>query len=577
MKFNEILLEYLIEQSKYYILEQPDNEDDPELDPNPHDGEEPDDDKELDPDDPDNILQHDNGESKPPKEKKLSPAQLALLNLKEKWKQEQPDLVDREIDDAIEFFERKKNNLRPINVPGKRNMPEVFSLSERFPDFPADNIQKLRDIHSYTWEQLEFFMERFNEAEARVQFDFTIEGDTPGDRKRSALKKWTSPSRNKIIDNNGLIVHRIEGVDEAMALGVYQHILTGEYGGNFWCVTNTPQDKMGNLYSSYRGRRSFYFVLDTNRPQSDKYHVSALQPIDPTTNAYIYERDYVITPRPNGDEPGKRWSGGSTPSVLSIYPGLDGYQHLFKFFGPTVKERDDRVIDDIVFRHGSPNDFAVQPPELQRMYVRANRNISSPRAFQSMSEALQTEYIRRTTLDNYRLRFKNDEDPTHPFGMIQILSKQDSNTLNFVLKEQCGLPDGINAVKSAIIGVFYNRKFSDSTNRNLTLFATKDGDRYYGIIDLSPESSFNWIKPMEYLKKKEVKTLVSSDRKIFILISFYKPDYSDFFHWLFPRENYLSKNPKFEGHLKGNFISRDQYIRLMEMGHLKQLNENEEN
>ena len=519
MKFEDLLSEYLVEQRN--DPNEVNGEDDgflaPELPP----------DDALEPDEPEEPEEPETPEHKvpqaqpspgttpaPKREKPLTPAQIVKI----KWKKENPELDDITADGVIRFFNQKKNGLRGLsNDPRIRNLPEVFAMKQRFPDFPAEDTQKIRDIQTYSWEEMEYFLDRYGEAQARYEADFKITGDNDAQRKESAYSKWGA-KHNRIIDENGTIVFRVEGKDEAQSLGLIQSILTVKYTGNPWCISKLDS---GNLYSNYRSERSYYYVMDTNRGESDPYFVSVLQPADP--KKYPGRKDiYVVESRLNsgsGMHNAKTWE-----QVLDIWPRLRGKENLIKFFGPTPKEKEDITYDKLTFRFPSEeeannpsvlrytskdvNDFARQKVSIQAGYIDSpNRQLSSPRAFLSMPGQLQTAYVKKTTIDNYRLRFKSAV-PDKPFAMINALSKQDFNTLNFILKEQLKFPLGINSIKAVAISDKYWKSFSSIENDAIMLFGRIHSPGIVGILNLD---TMEWIKPIGY--RKVTKTSPKRKRK----------------------------------------------------------------
>lgn len=506
-----------------------------------------------------NEPQPTNTQTPPKKEKKLSATDL----IKIEWTKQNPYLNDTMMDEAIEFFNNRKNNLRPFVDPNNgqnvRNMPEIFAFKQRFPDFPAENVQKLKDLQNYTWEQIEFLMDRFNTTEAAGEVDFTIAGDTPEDRERSAREKWTK-SQNKIIDEGGLVVFKCEGKDEAIALGRLQHILVSKYGGNRWCVT-IPPGEGSNLYNGYRqandkhlgkSRRTFYFIKDETKNENDPYYISALQAINMETSPG--EGPFVITPRPNGDQYNKTWE-----DVTRIWPSLVGKENLIRSLPLSQKEKFDGILDKIRFypvpnNPPAANDFAIQSRAIQEMYVESpTRVINDPRSFMSLSEDLQKKYVAGTTLDNYKKKFKNLNE-SRPFGMLEALGPKLLRFLDEgVLKAQLKIKDGVLAIKQSILQANYRVSFTDIENDAIKMFMG-NRDEKYGVMDLS---TIEWVKPLEYIRTKST-TFFNKSRKLFILQRYQSESSDDYFYWFFPKENLTSKDKSNEQHLRGRFLTKEE-------------------
>ena len=544
MKLHDIVLRLL--------REQPEPQDGDQID-NPQDGQETPQDGEQEPQDGEQPVDNEPQTQEPvvKKQKPLSPVEKVKI----KWLSENPHLNDFMMDGIIESFNNRKNNLRvyidPNSGPTVRNMAEIYALNQRFPDFPAEDIQKLKDVQTYTWEQIEFLMDRFNTTEAAAEVDFSIEGDTPEDRKISAIQKWEK-EYNKLIDENGIVVHKIEGKDEAIALGRLQHILVDKYGGSRWCVTLPPGSGGNNLYTGYRDRRSFYFVMDKNKPENDTYYISALQVVDMTKNQY--EGPFVVTPRPNGDQMGKSWE-----DVVGIFPALQGKENMFRIIPKSKKEQFDGVLDTIRFYPNpqnppAANDFAIQSRAVQEMYVDSpNRVINDPRSFMTLSEDLQKKYVANTTLDNYKSKYKNLDD-SKPFGMLDALGSKNLRFLDAMMKSQLGIKDGVLAVKTSILKLNYNTSYGDSQNDSIKMFISKVGQKY-GIMDLN---TIEWIKPLNYLRTKAETYFTPEDRKLYILQRYTNEDGSDYFYWLFPKENLTSWDKSSSSHLRGKFLTKEE-------------------
>lgn len=545
MKFEKLSLLNLIEQEDDNWGDNWGNEgpDDDELDNVPND-DEPDD---ANPEHQNNIGQQNPEQPEQPKPQKAKPLS-PIQRLKIKWKEENPALTDGDMNGAIESFNLRKNNLRPLsNNPEIRNMPEVLALKARFPNFPAGDIQKLKDITTYTWDQLEFFLDRFSERDIQQDLDWDIIGDTPEERWKLSMEKWEK-SYNKILDEDGLIVHVIHSQEEAVALGQVQQKLAALHGGNSWCVTYAPGQTGSNLYTTYRSYRAFYFIMDKKRDVSDNYFISSIQVVDPNTDSYRAKLPYCVTPRSNhqvGNQ-GSEVCGVDWDYIVDKWPGLKNKQNLFKWFGETKQEKKDVTLNMINFRQGDQNDFAIQPTRIQRMYIQSNRVITSPRAFLTLNAELQHEYVARTTFDDYKLRFKSDSI-TEPFAMLDALSKSDLKFLdNFVLKTQLGIRDGVYAIKGSILKSNYTMSYGDITNKGLTLFSSNFNENIFGVMDLN---KISWIKDVKYLKGSATTLFDKETRTIYILRRYTSDD--DYFYFLFTQKDLKDKNSP--NYLKGKF------------------------
>lgn len=583
MKFEDILQLLLQEQVNQNGDEEEDNldwMDNDENDPNDDDGENippepevPENNEREDEDEIDPETQHPEANQaqvgqEQPRVKPLSP----IVLLKRKWKEENPALTEENMNDVIITFNRRKNGFRPyvdpVADPTYINQPEFVAIHEAFPEFNVSDIMLIKDITKYPWSVMEFFMDRVNHAQVIGDLDYDIgnpDTTTIEERFRNAYAKWDR-SYNRIINENGFTVFRIEGKDESIALGRLQHLLVAKYNnvqyGNPWCITVPPP--ANNLFESYRDRRSFYFVLDRNRPEDDNFYIAAIAVVDLTKNRT--EGPFVITPRRNGDMTRQSWE-----DLLGVYPRLQGKENLFRIIPKTRKEQEEVRLDQIVFREGDPNDFAVQNLLIQRRYIESGRLINSPRAFRVLpytaEDNLRKSYIARTTLDDFKTRFRCNI-AAKPFGMIDVIKNETPGLYNFldnvVLKTQLNIKNGVLDLKKAIIGVSYAEVYTDPSSKNV-MYSDKQTQRM-GIMNID---TIDWVKPIDY-KRSTSMLVVGSDRKPLALIRYVESvaNGDDYFYWLLPMTAF---NPKATNKLEGRFLTREQGDEALGNGTFKRI------
>ena len=457
------------------------------------------------------------------------------------WKNENRHITIHEIDDTINFFNGRKNNLRPfqgtLGDPDINNMPEITSFKQRFPEFPSENIQVLKDITQYTWEQLEFLSDRFSNADAVLEIDGELDGITFEERLNSALKIWENfPKSQKIIDQNNVTVIRVESKDDSIILGKLQHLLVGFFGGAKWCITYGGSDSnRTNLYTSYRKDKSFYFILDKNKSLSDVDYLAAIYTEKNIPN------EYSITRRSNSPhfESGKSWE-----DLVYIWPELKGKQSLIVPFGETQKERLSVTLDKINFTIGSRNDLAIQTKQIQKTYVDSGRSIQSTRVFLSLSKELQKIYVAKTTLEDFKTRFIC-RDTNNPFKLLNTLRQNQSLYKfldEFVLKTQLGVKNGVFTIKGSILKLNYKPDFT-SDDGVLRIFKTNET---YGVINIE---NLQWLKPIEYMREKY--TVVFNKGKSFMVFKHIGLYNDDIFYWIIPFDQFKNKKPR------GSFYSKE--------------------
>ena len=520
MKFKDLLIDILLEQQV------PPNPEDPEVDPEGNEPEEP-----FDPDQPwldadGNVIPgmepvHDIGR-RPPREpnqpqkpegpKKLSRTQM----IKAKWKEENPALSEQQMTDAVDFFNERKDRIRPFHPYGYIdpttnrhyiNLPEIAALAERFPNMIPDlsDPVKVKDLSNYTWEVISFYQDRIYRQAIEMDDENFVKGDfTEDQRIQMALQRWTKPY-NQLINEGGVIIYKVECKAEAIALGALDHAIFRKYKSDKvrknlppderaevvnmtwasqpWCVSRPIGGQYGgNLWTSYRPSNAFYFILDKNKPEWHKHHVAALQTIQ--GGGYNLSTMTNNTEFPSWDE------------IETIYPVLRGKKNMFPWFGTTQREKKELTLDVITFRRGDQYDFAVHPDSVHTSYIENGRMIRDVRCFLTLSFDNRKLYIDKATKENddYKQRFIC-EDANDPFGILEILriQKKPDDLYKyldgFTLKQRLGIPDGINAIKKTIVGTNWRRWLSD-IDTNETLISHRHarmrvGDKpRYGIMNI---------------------------------------------------------------------------------------------
>lgn len=565
MELNDIFLRLIAEQ----------NNDDVELPLPPEDGEEriePDTDNDQETDqetEPEQIT------NEPQKPKKLSPIQ----SLKLKWKDENPGLTEQGMNEAIMFFNRRKNGLIEYKTPGTVNpitqrrhvnLPEVAALVNRFPEMHdvLSNHAKIRDIQNYTWEQLEFYIDRVNTVQTNVELDVKIEGDTPELQKAGAYRVWEN-ARNKVVNENNLIAIRVESLPESLALGYLQHIINKEDNrrtNNNWCITWDP--KKGNMYYNYRNRRAYYFIMDKSRNENDSYFLSVLQPIKAGKDASEYP--YVITPRENISERRQlTWR-----EVVNVWPALEGKESLFRYFDLVPKEIHDISVNNINFiestrERPNPYDFARQDLATQIAYINSGRYINNTRCFDTLPFEQKKQYILKASIEgsDYKKRFRCD-NPSDPLGIINLI--QDSpgglyKTLDEdVLKNRLKLVTGVYGLKIGIIGMEFK-----------VLYTTMDGkyglfqQRTNNLIGVMNTDTLEVIKPMRYTHITSQLVMDPEKMVPYLMYRFAEIHPGQDYFYFFMSQKSLTGDKSDRGYMRGLFYEKDKGDELFSTGRLR--------
>jgi len=561
MKFEDLYLSLLSEQV-------PPEDDDDQLNPpepfDPNQEEVPEPEGEEKPEEGKPEGEEKPEEGKPKKEKPLSEMQ----RLKLKWKQEFPGLTEETMNDAIAFFNRRKNGLIEYKEPGwinpatgrrHMNLPEIAAMANRFPELRPvlSDHAKIRDIQNYTWEEMEFFMDRVSAQTTEIEMEIKIEGDTPERQKASAYKIWEN-SRNIIVNERNVIVVKVQSKPHSIALGYLQHLLnaevkdrTGDWGNN-WCITNGPNDGATNMYYNYRDRRAYYFILDKNKNEYDPYYVSVIQPVRPGHS----EHPFVITPRPNrGEQSRLSWR-----DVLSHFPSLEGKESLFTFFPLTPAEQNDITVDKINFtpnteHNPNPYDFAIQSIKMQQRYIESGRIINDKRAFDVLPHSepnnLKKSYIARTNLNDYKKRFRCS-DPNDPLGILNLIERSPGGLYRFldevVLQHQLGITGGVDGLKRGIVGIEFKQGYS-TIDKKYTLYQQRTGN-LVGVMDMD---TLQMVKPLVYFNSSSKFVVNMKKAEVYVLNRYATHQSNDYFYFLMPKDNMIG-DKKSPTYMKGYYF-----------------------
>ena len=114
-------------------------------------------------------------EPRPAKPKKVSPTKQVKMN----WMEQNPGITEIQTAEAVEFFRRRKYNLRPyhpygyINPETGRhwiNLPEITSLVLQFPlmETVLSQNDKMKDLKNYPWDVIDFYMDMIENIQNEI-------------------------------------------------------------------------------------------------------------------------------------------------------------------------------------------------------------------------------------------------------------------------------------------------------------------------------------------------------------------------------------------------------------------------
>jgi len=492
----------------------------------------------------------------------------AITLLKQRWQEQATaagqEITEADMNDAIDFFNTKKNGLRPLSVPPRNtDNPQLFALYHRFPQFPAADLARIKDIQTYTWQQISFFRERYVEApepeeEVEQIENIQIPGATDLSRFADRARQLWVQKKRKLYDANGVMIIRIESKEQSIMYGGLQNSLRDKhkdsaYSSNYWCTTRTDSQ---NLYPGYRDWRAFYYVSNENVDEDHEYRVFAIGAVIPgNTNA-----PFTLTNLYNN-------SNRSSLSFDDIVNAtgcqqLREVQNQIVWFPATKQESQERIFDSYTFDGKRDTDFAFLRPQAQYRFIDAFREIKSAKALMSLSaEAtitiggtsrvvdLQEEYVRRTRANNFQTRFITTLPGEDAFAMIEALRPKVKKYLHNLLIREENLPDGIYSIVAAILNKSLTKSWKDYSNPTIRLLQSKTSAGLFGVFDLE---NYKWVKPLQYTLRN-FNYLDRSTKQKYVVKKYTSND--DYFYWLFKYEDLLIKDRTNPNYLKGKYLS----------------------
>jgi hypothetical protein len=328
-----------------------------------------------------------------------------------KWYGENPTNEQTfEADNLLtKFYELKTSNRL------KTTDAEVITFLNNFQNFDSSNIP---NATLYSLEQMKFIIGEFyelnDEEEERNNIPEILRGrnlpKTP-ERIEASKSLWYEDNQYCIINEDGFRVYSIPDRQTSINFGYYEGEIsrTAPYSEQpshmQWCTTR--EITSSNLYSSYRDRRTFYFIIDESKNpdvepnvQVSQYYLSALQyATDSPTN---FRLTSILN---NGSDP-----TFTEEQLYSIYPKLRGHMDKIKKveydYSSELGESANTL--DMITENEGPYEFARMPSRLKKAYIDSGKPIRKEKSWLSMQEGLKTSYIDLTVKSTIYERFKKE-------------------------------------------------------------------------------------------------------------------------------------------------------------------------
>lgn len=511
-----------------------------------------------------------------------------LLN---KWKLVYPEIT---AEDAVKIIKRHDNIKSNITM----DQPGVVTFLARYDGIPQGTkkyeLKDLRDLYKFEVNHLVEFLTEFGNfsidlggsddsenQEEKLKRIFAQNAEQKTEEKIEASKKMWFDESTAIISENGFRVYTIKDQNDAIRMGYYyQELFLDNARRDFlesrkrhnppWCVTGrgsrvaeyveyeengqpTRQllhTQYSNQYVNYRRnqKRTFYFVIDENKPTSDKYYVSALQ-----IDSY---GQFILTSMMNDGDISKSWD-----EIVSIYPNLKDKKDIISYrqYSNSESGGDDNTVNilNIVNENeGNINDFCRLTRERKSEYINLGGTLSKPRSWSCMDIDTRRLYISTLDTANATSKFNNFE-----FLSFALKTPGIQNSLEKRLQD-LGVRQGVMFIINHLFNYEYKVARTSIDNENIKIYVS-NRTKKFGIFSTK---SLGWIEEngVKYsdvydLVSNRPKAYVSSDRKVFLVETYGKNGVEgpDSFYTIAPalRDNAM---------LKCHILSHNMWKRALE-------------
>jgi hypothetical protein len=420
--------------------------------------------------------------------------------LMEKWKTENPNITEEEGEILFNKFNKIQGNLRP-------DLPQVYTFLNRFDGqhgYGRFEPNHIKDITKYTYSQLRFLLNEYNTEIRRTNNNDVFKGDDtkPTPERIEASKNLWLGNDNLIFKKDGLRVYDILNQQMSIRYGYYYHKLYKDAIGNPnvpdreitpWCVTWRPDMNKTNWWGKYRSDgRSFYFVIDDNKPKTDQYHISALQR-DPTVST-----GFRLTSLLNNGDNIETWD-----KIVQIYPQLNGEKELI---GVKNFSEEEMTIKDIVGRinenPGNRYEFKRMERELKKQFIDGGGALQKSDSWRSMDRDLRNSYILYGNLNENTVKERyNNLDFFNEISKVGNELRLLDNTL-----KQNGIKDGVGYIYDFLMEKGFKNARIGVVNRNIRIYESKENGKS-GLYDISKKS---WVE-FGGVKYEAVYNLIDTD------------------------------------------------------------------
>jgi hypothetical protein len=467
-----------------------------------------------------------------------------FTRLYDNWKTEKPNINRDDIQLIYDEFKRKQNGLLP-------NKAEVRSFLYRFDGnhgYPRFNPEFLKDITKYSYKQITSLLDEYKDSDLEQISDvvFSDKDTKPTTEKLNASKGLWEGQAFSIINIDGFRVYSIPDQATSIKFGYYGELInkkirTAQGGGNTpWCVTRRPDMRIGeNLWGSYRNDRTFYYVIDENKGENDKYYLGALQ----KTTQQEAASGYILTSVKNDGDTPMTWN-----DIVRIYPKIEPYKDLIVLKPYSTEELQEKnILGQITESLNSPYEFKRVERSLKKAYINNNGILKKPESWAHMDTGLRNLYIGTTNVNNVFEKFNS-------FEFIYEIRKvgNEYNALNNRMKT-LGF-DGISNIIDRLISTEFRTRRTSLNKPYLKIYQSKMN----GKCGLYDTKKIDWVNYNgtsflpEFTLDKSVDSFIDENGELFILEKYKNGGQS--FICIVPND------PKYKG--KGYFMSQQKFEEL---------------
>lgn len=428
------------------------------------------------------------------------------------WRGTYPNLTDAEGEYIFNRHDGLKGQMKPTN-------PAVVSFLTRYDGEFGTKKYELKDLTDITRFEIKHLIDFLKEF---GRFELDLGDSQPDDleKKEEELKRVFNQSGNKktpekiessksmwtdastaLINEGDFRVYEIMNQTQSIRMGYYYQTIhkknwlenNGRGVNSPWCVTWRGGDVSeyredengnpigsplfshgGNMYSNYRTNynRTFYFVIDESKSDTDKYYMSALQ-ID------NYGR-YILTSMFNDGDNSMSWD-----DIVRIYPKIGPHKDKIKSREMSDNEVQSKSIVDVINENpGSPNEFARQTPERKEAYIDALGTLQTPKSWSAMGNNLRSKYVDVMQINDAYQRFNNLE-----FLTLVLNTEGFTNKLDRKLKI-LGRQEGIGYLVDYLMKHEYQVGRRSLDNSKISTYRSRVTKKF-GVFDYSKGT---WVK-----------------------------------------------------------------------------------